>query len=89
MKDNRSRSVGRCPPAHALPWMRVEIRGKREWVVFALAVHDGRIVECAPVARSMLGLPARDVWKHYAHRGAKLTRLEPPGDLMTSKRSEA
>lgn len=79
MKDNFAEVLSRAPPAHELPWMRVEIRGETgQWFVFCLAVYDGWIVECAPVARRMFGQRARTVWKLYAHRGAKLMRLDPP-----------
>lgn len=65
-----------CPPAAELPWMRAEITGESgRLMVFAMAVHDGRIVETAPIARRMLNMSARDAWKMLARRGAKLSRI--------------
>lgn len=72
------REAENVPPLHELPWIRVEIQGESgQWFVFAAAVHDGKLVGGAPVARRMFGLDARSAWKMYRRRGAKLERMDP------------
>lgn len=76
--DNFADVLRRAPPAHELPWMRVELQGESgQWFVFCVAVFEGWVVATAPVAKRMFGQRARAVWKMYANRGAALMRLEP------------
>ena len=75
--DTFAEALSRRPPITELPWMRVELQGETgQWFVFGLAVHEGWVVAVAPVARRMFGHRARDVWKIYRSRGAKLMRLD-------------
>lgn len=65
-----------APPIAHCPWMRVEVVGERgRPIVFALAVHDGWIVGGARIGRKLVGQRARDVWKLWISRGAKLDRI--------------
>lgn len=67
------------PPLHELPWMRIECQGETgQWLVFCMAVHDGRIVGGAPIGKNMIGMNARAAWRLWAHRKAKLMRIDPP-----------
>lgn len=47
------------------------------WATFGLAVHDGRIVDAAPIARWSIGKHERDVADYYRRRGATFVRLSP------------
>lgn len=64
-----------APPIAECPWMRVELQGERQVFVFALAVHKGWIVAAAPVARAWFGQRARDAWRYWRQRRAKLQRI--------------
>jgi hypothetical protein len=65
----------------SLPWMRVEIVPSRGCpIVFAVAVHEGRVVGGAPLGMQMaaaVDYDARKLWKGLAARGAQLMRMDP------------
>jgi hypothetical protein len=69
-----------APSVVELPWMRVELVTETGKIcVFALAVHKGWIVATAPIAKKLYGQSAREAWKLFRSRGAKLMRMDPPG----------
>jgi hypothetical protein len=45
------------------------IRVQLSYATFGLIVHDGVILEAAPIAAWTRGRPARQVWDYYARRG--------------------
>jgi hypothetical protein len=59
--------------------MRIEVQGETgQWLVFCLAVHDGKVVGGAPIGKRMFGMDARNVWRFWRNRKARLMRLDPP-----------
>lgn len=59
--------------------MRIEAQGETgQCFTFYMAVHDGIIVGGAPVGKNMIGMNARSAWRLWAHRKAKLMRIDPP-----------
>ena len=63
------------------PWMYVRLTGESRTWEFALVVFSGWIVHGAPVAaKRHVGQRARDSWRVFAQRNAKLARLELPHD---------
>jgi hypothetical protein len=69
-----------APVPAQCPWMRVEVQGESgRWMVFSMAVWSGWIVATAPIAKPWFGQRARDAWRFWRGRGAKLCRIDDQG----------
>ncbi len=68
-------ALASAPPVAECAWMRVDVDGERGPLVFALAVHAGWVVSAPRIARRLVGQRAKDVWRYWRGRGARLGRI--------------